>query len=346
MPFRTTLLFASLIAPLACGFASPAASAPSPYPTCSAKPASPLVVSVKSKGAKGDGHTDDTRSIQLAVDEVAGTGGTVYVPNGVYLLRTSGVQLKSNMTLKLADRAVLKMLPNGAPVYAVVKVANASDVTVVGGTLEGERAQHKGKQGEWGFGLHIGPRAARVTVVGVTAKDMWGDGFYVGGATDVAFCSVAADHNRRQGLSITDADRLLVTNSVFRNTHGTRPSAGLDIEPNKPKERVTNVRIENSKFIDNAGGDIIIAGKKGDVMHVEIMRNVFRSVRPILVENAPAIRSTAICKNRHISKQTPPSEGFNNFTEPVEVVAFQSDCNQGSDMRFEVNRITTKKRKK
>jgi hypothetical protein len=42
------------------------------------------------------------------------------------------------------------------------------------------------------MGIFIGPDASRVTVVAVTAKDMWGDGFYVGGATDVAFCSVVA----------------------------------------------------------------------------------------------------------------------------------------------------------
>jgi len=50
--------------------------------TCATAPKSPLVVNVKDKGAKGDGHTDDTAAIQAAIDEVAGTGGTVLVPKG------------------------------------------------------------------------------------------------------------------------------------------------------------------------------------------------------------------------------------------------------------------------
>jgi len=113
------------------------------------------------------------------------------------------------------------------------------------------------------FGRLNGIREPR-HAAGVTAKKMWGDGFYVTDSEDVAFCSVAAINNRRQGLSIISVDRLLVTNSVFRDTRGTRPSAGIDMEPDKPDELVSNVRIENSKFIDNAGGGIIIAGKKGE----------------------------------------------------------------------------------
>ncbi|NJN00443.1 MAG: right-handed parallel beta-helix repeat-containing protein, partial [Aquincola sp.] len=60
---------------------------------------------------------------------------------------------------------------------------------------------------------------------------MWGDGFYVEGAKDTKFCGVTADNNRRQGLSIVEANGVLVTDSVFKNTRGTRPSAGIDLEP-------------------------------------------------------------------------------------------------------------------
>ena len=45
---------------------------------------------------------------------------------------------------------------------------------------------------------------------------------------------VTADNNRRQGLSIVEADGVLVTDSIFSNTHGTRPSAGIDLEPDQP----------------------------------------------------------------------------------------------------------------
>ena len=219
-------------------FAGLAAAAETAAPQgCVVAPKSPLVVNVRDKGAKGDGRTDDTDAIQAAIDEVGGTGGTVLVPGGTYMVdavkKKRGFTLKSDMTLKLAKDAVLKAIPNDSRKYAVLSISDVSDVTVVGGTLEGDRTEHKGKAGEAGMGIRIDHGAKRVTISGVTSRKMWGDGFYVEGAKDTKFCGVIADNNRRQGLSIVEADGVLVTNSVFRNTHGTRPSAGIDLEPDQ-----------------------------------------------------------------------------------------------------------------
>ncbi len=120
--------------------------------------------------------------------------------------------------------------------YSLLTISGVSNVWVIGGTLEGERDQHKGKSGEWGYGLRIGKGAKHVTVSNLVSKKMWGDGFYVQDAEDVRFCGVTADANRRQGLSIIQADGLLVLNSVFKNTHGTRPAAGIDFEPDKVEQ--------------------------------------------------------------------------------------------------------------
>ena len=315
---------------------------------CAVKPTSSLVVNVKDKGAKGDGKANDTAAIQKAIDEVGGTGGTVFVPKGTYMVRATGKQplrLRSKMTLRLASGATLKVIPNSAVRYTTLRIANATDVNVIGGTLYGDRRQHKGKKGEWGMGIHIGRKTKRVTIVGVRSMYMWGDGFYVNDAVDTAFCGVEAIRNRRQGLSIINADRLLVTDSVFRETRGTAPSFGIDLEPNKAHEKITNVRIQRSKFIGNERGGILIAGKKGHIEKIEIRNNVFEKNRPILIENAPRVRSASICDNRFITKQTATSGGFNTYAEPVSMVAFQMNCKKGSDMRFEKNRMTKKKKK-
>ena len=68
-------------------FAGLAAAAETAAPQgCVVAPKSPLVVNVRDKGAKGDGRTDDTDAIQAAIDEVGGTGGTVLVPGGTYMV--------------------------------------------------------------------------------------------------------------------------------------------------------------------------------------------------------------------------------------------------------------------
>lgn len=221
---------------------------------CVPAPRSTLVINVRDGrwGARGDGISDDTQAIQRAVDVVAGTGGTVRVPKGTYLVNALvSVRLRSDMTLALAPGAVLKAIPNGSAHSAILLVSKAERVTISGGTLLGERAGHTGQGGEWGHGLALA-QARQVVVAGVTAKECWGDGFYVSSSQEVAFCGVTADHNRRQGMSITSGKGIVVRDSIFKNTAGTLPEDGLDIEPNAG-DTVDNVLITGCTFVDNAG---------------------------------------------------------------------------------------------
>jgi hypothetical protein len=157
---------------------------------------------------------------------------------------------------------------------------------------------------------------------------MWGDGFYVNGATDVWFCAVTADYNRRQGLSIIDVDGLTVANSVFSNTQGVRPSAGVDLEPNNPSQRITGVRIEHSQFIDNAGAGIQIAGKKGRVSEIEVAHNVFRGTPAVDVENAPYVRQSSVCGNHQISHRSQFFDALLQLATFREGVAIKKDCEE------------------
>ncbi|MCR8633196.1 glycoside hydrolase family 28 protein [Paenibacillus radicis (ex Xue et al. 2023)] len=68
-------------------------------------PPSP-VFDVKNYGAKGDGSTKDTAAIQAAINAAAGTGGSVYLHDGIFL--SGMIQLKSNMTLYIDYSATLK----------------------------------------------------------------------------------------------------------------------------------------------------------------------------------------------------------------------------------------------
>lgn len=323
--------------------ASPALAANDAPASCAPPPASTLTVNVKDKGAQGDGQTDDTAAIQAAIDAVGGSGGTVLVPDGIYLIDAvaNRLHLKDDMTLKLADGAVLKAIPNDSKKYSLLTISGVSNVWVTGGTLEGERDRHKGKSGEWGYGLRITKGAKHVTVSNLVSKKMWGDGFYVQDGEDIRFCGVTADANRRQGLSIIQANGLLVLNSTFKNTHGTRPSAGIDFEPDKEEQEIANVRIIGSKFLDNEGGGIMVTGKKARVTKLEMTRNVFRNNRPFVVENAPTV-AASICGNRQINTQTETGGGFNAYAEPIDIVSLQNDC---GDTSFIIDRMSKKKKK-
>lgn len=98
---------------------------------------------VKAYGAKGDGSTNDSALFQAAHDTVT-SGGTIYVPDGVYILNSRWNISKSNLHIILAPGAVLKpgaaniSTATGQPgLLHIYNSAGAqSNVTVRGGTID------------------------------------------------------------------------------------------------------------------------------------------------------------------------------------------------------------------
>lgn len=85
------------------GAPTPIGAAQIPEPKI-APPPKP-VFDVRVYGAKGDGSSYDTKSIQKAIDACAGTGGSVYLSDGKFL--SAALELKGKMTFYVAKGAVL-----------------------------------------------------------------------------------------------------------------------------------------------------------------------------------------------------------------------------------------------
>lgn len=217
---------------------------------------------VKDFGAKGDGKSDDTFSIQRVIDKTSknNTRNYVIIPKGIYLINTDiqkggGIWLKDNTTVRIEKNAVLKAIPNSSTNYVIIGIRNAKNVKIVGGILEGDRLSHLNNKGEWGHCVMILGKSFNVLLSGMTAHDCWGDGFYIGGGRNITIDKVISDHNRRQGLSITAGSQIVVKNSVFKNTRGTSPESGIDIEPNE-NVIIDDVKIYNNYISGNAGNGI------------------------------------------------------------------------------------------
>ncbi|MGE3315610.1 MAG: LamG-like jellyroll fold domain-containing protein [Planctomycetaceae bacterium] len=119
------------------------------------------------------------------------------------------------------------------------------------------------KKAEWRMALAL-RGCENVEVHGLKLCDSGGDGLYIDGAgklpasRNIHIKDVLCDNNYRQGISIISVENLLVEESSFNNTWGTPPSAGVDIEPDSPKQRVQNVVFRNCRFNDNYGDGIEI----------------------------------------------------------------------------------------
>jgi polygalacturonase len=119
---------------------------------------------VRDFGAEGDGVTLDTAAVQAAIDKChQDQGGTVLVPAGVFVIGT--VELKSNVTLRLAAQGKLLGSADGKQYHAAEAIplsgdstlsdgnvgllfaVNAENITVEGpGTIDGQGAQFRSPQ--------------------------------------------------------------------------------------------------------------------------------------------------------------------------------------------------------
>ena len=273
-------LFLAAASLMACAVALPA-SAASWWETSPVSIGS-TQVNVRNKGALGDGVHDDTAAIQAAINSLPTSGGTVVIPAGKYMINAlKSINLRSHVRLQLDPSAQLVAIPNSSERYYIVRAYKVNNVEIVGGQIIGDRANHKGSTGEWGYGINI-TASKNVNVRNVRVSNAWGDGLLIGASgsgstvvpsTDVTIDNVVSTNNRRQGLSILPSQRVYIVNSTFSNTNGTKPEAGIDVEPQK-QGTVKDLRIEKSVFSGNRGNGIEV---RHNVSNLVITGNTIKS---------------------------------------------------------------------
>lgn len=90
-----------------------------------------IMYNVKTFGAKGDGVTDDTLSIQTAID----SGYKIYFPpNGVYLV--SGLSLTTSKKIEIAQGTVIKQKTGS--LIPLLSVNGVTDFSLLGGIFEAD----------------------------------------------------------------------------------------------------------------------------------------------------------------------------------------------------------------
>ena len=165
----------------------------------------------------------------------------------------------SNSTLIIDG--TIRLQPNAFPRCDIIR-ATGDNINISGnGSIIGDKHTHLATDGEWGMGIRI-QGAKNTSVKGVTIKDCWGDCVYVGGdSKNVLIEDCLLDHGRRQGISVTKADSVIIRNCKISNVKGTKPEFGIDLEPNVG-DIVDHITIENVVISDCVGGILATVGKK------------------------------------------------------------------------------------
>ncbi len=209
--------------------------------------------------------------------------GTYYVENALHCI--SGQHIYGN-------NAIIKYNNlNKYVSFLNIGVNNyTQNVTIENLTIIGFR--EKGTN-EFNHGIDIS-KAENVRIINVTLLNNLGDGISMGllkastnginypVQVEVAFCN--CENNYRQGMSIINGTSIYVHDSVFSNTNGTAPQAGIDIEPEISEGDdfavVSQVKIANCRFFNNKGAAVQLYSqysttKNSEIKQIEINGNVF-----------------------------------------------------------------------
>lgn len=225
----------------------------------------------------GDGK-DETAAFQRALN--AAVGKILYIPkqNRNYYL-TGQLIIPTNSFLVFDSNVIIQskddLNQSHANFEALFRIENVNNVNIQANNalFRMNKSVYKGEHNH----IFMINGASNITINKARANDSGGDGFYIGAyKTPKKYCenikitNSVANNNRRQGISVISAKNLLIEDCIFRNTKGTSPEAGLDIEPNKFDDILENIIVRRCKSEGNSGRGFMLAISSFDSKSKEV----------------------------------------------------------------------------
>ena len=202
----------------------------------------------------------------------------VSIKRGCYLIEGGSLGCRNDQVINGGEASLKFLTKNICINIDGTEISPVRNVIIRCLNIIGCKDEYDNKT-EWWHGINIG-YVCNVKIERVTCDHCRGDGFYVGTRINktqdkripecVFFNHVRASHNYRNGLSITRARNVKITNSEFCFTSGTLPKTGLDIEPNGVKVEkdsliigeVENIAISKCRFYGNENEGLLIANQR------------------------------------------------------------------------------------
>ncbi|WP_340077603.1 right-handed parallel beta-helix repeat-containing protein [Leptobacterium sp. I13] len=183
-----------------------------------------------------------------------------------WIIKPTRITNISNKFIFFEEGVVLKAKRGAFPNTndALLQFINGHNITIIGYGATFDMNKDEYTSGEWRHTLSL-RGSTDITVKGLTLQDSGGDGIYVAGSSQKSYSEniivedIQSINHRRQGMSIISVQNMWVRNSLFTETKGALPEAGVDIEPNNPIDRVVNVNFSDCSFTNNHHSGILLA---------------------------------------------------------------------------------------
>ncbi len=217
----------------------------------------------------GYNATDATVAFKNAINSANDTILVDFVGSGIWTVQPCDFSDLSNKTIIFQNNVqlVAKSAAFTNTGNCLFRLIRANHIVVLGYGATFRMLKSEYTTGEWRHTLSI-VNSNNITVKGLNLQDSGGDGIYVSGelgfgtqlySNNVYILDCICNNHRRQGMSVVSAQNVTVENCIFKNTIGTLPEAGLDLEPDYPAHRMVNVLFKNCQFRDNNGKGIELA---------------------------------------------------------------------------------------
>ena len=244
-------------------------------------------INVLDFGAVGDGITNDTAAIRLAIAALADKG-TLHFPPGTYLISNAiyssgaGIWPTSNTTWFLSPGATIKNVTANIQ-YAMIIADSITDWTLCGGgTIEGYVVNDATENG---YPIQITTGAVNITIRDITFINSMADCIYIG-TTSTAPVNVLIENcrisgARRNGLALTAGTNVSILNCTFKDTYNpdhVTIQSGLDIEP-AANLIVNDVIVKGCTFTGNYGAGMTVFGgaTNAEISNIVISDNYFKN---------------------------------------------------------------------
>ncbi|AHZ16084.1 right-handed parallel beta-helix repeat-containing protein [Bacillus velezensis] len=241
---------------------------------------------------KGSNAIETTEGINRALKYASSKSFyKVHIPKGTYLIdavNTSrrlpefggGINIPSNIELILHPEAVFKVLPNDSQGYSCFYIGQASNVTIRGGQIIGDRYEHDyskvtsiKRTHEWGYGIHI-HGSSNVLIENVQVSDCIGDNIWIAAdgmmntsgaytpSKNVTVRKCTLLRGRRNNLATNGCEGLLVDDCDIEEAGGDTigPQLGIDLEgfgENGIKyDHPYKLTVRNCRFKNNGRGSV------------------------------------------------------------------------------------------
>lgn len=216
----------------------------------------------------GFNETDATPFLQAAINSGA---KRVVVPNMGTDWVVTPITLEANQEIFFEAGVVVTAKPGAfkGSHDSLFSAKEKGGITIggYGATLRMQKADYMTdaySKAEWRTAIYF-DSCHDIRVYGLTIRDTGGDGIYLGDSGEpgysraVTIADVLFENNYRQGISLISAEDVVIHNCVFKDTGGTGPAAGIDLEPNHPASRLVNITVRNCVAENNEGPGFIVS---------------------------------------------------------------------------------------